>query len=520
MAEWIRQYFDQLYSLWDNLDRKAKVIIAASLVSVLFALGFLIFSGRGSEYQPLFNQLNSRDAGEIVDVLEEEEVPHQLSNDGSTIEVPSEDVHRTRLMVAGEGLPAQGVVGFEIFDESQFGTTDFERRVNFYRAIGGELSRSIQNMGPVEYSRVQISPPEESLFSQEEKAAEASVLLQLRSGYELEKSQVKAIRNLVASSVQDLRAKDVTVVDSGGNLLSAGLDEDEDEQFSSTNQFEVQRSFEQGLKEDLETMLSRVLGPENFSIQINARLNFDEREVETESYSPEEDDEGIARSRQEKTESYRDSDAEEGGAPGTESNIPQYQEDEEQELEDGEYTKSDITTNYEIDKKIEKQAYAPGELQRLSVSVIVSDSVSGDDREVLEDSVQAAVGYSEDRGDRISVTSMEFDDSLEQEIEAARSASEEAQMRKNYLYGGLIAFVALVLAGTILFLSRRSSGEEEERGREVDMVVEGEQAEETTGPALSEEEKKRMELKEKLQKQISEQPEEVAQLVKSWLMEE
>ncbi|MFW6238037.1 MAG: flagellar basal-body MS-ring/collar protein FliF, partial [Halanaerobiales bacterium] len=330
MGEWIQQYFEQLHSLWEDLDRKAKVIIAASLVCVLFALGFLIFGGRGGDYQPLFNQLESRDASEIVNILEEEGISHKLRNDGTTIEVPSEEVHETRLMLAGEGLPSRGIVGFEIFDESQFGTTDFERRVNFYRALGGELSRSIQNMGPVEYSRVQVSPPEESLFSQEEKAAEASVLLQLRPGYELNNSQVDAIRNLVASSVQDLRSEDVTVVDSAGNLLSSGLDEEEDSQTMSMNQFEIQNSFERGLREDLDTMLSRVLGPENFSVQVNARLNFDERQVESESYSPVVDDQGVVRSQQESDETYQGSATEESGEPGTESNIPQYQEEEEE----------------------------------------------------------------------------------------------------------------------------------------------------------------------------------------------
>ena len=519
MGEWIREYYEQLNTLWEKLDKKARMIIIISFVAVMIILVFLIFRGGSGGYQPLFNQLSSRDAGEIVDILDEEGISYRLTGDGSSVEVPADKIHNTRLMLAGEGLPTQGVVGFEIFDESQFGTTDYERRVNFYRALGGELSRSIRTMGPIEFARVQISPPEESIFSQEETKAEASVLLRLRTGYELSTSQVKAIRNLVASSVQKLSSDGVTVVDSAGNLLSKNIGEEDDWKSMSMNQFEIQRSFEQGLKNDLENMLSRVMGPNNFSIQIKALLNFDEREVETESFSPVVDDEGIVRSKQESREIYRDSVEGEEGVPGTTSNIPQYQESDENS-EDVLYESSDITTNYEINRRIEREVYAPGELERLSVSVIVNNTVSDEVQEQLEDSIQAAVGYNSERGDQVTVSTMEFDRTVEEEIEAAMAASEDAQMRRNYLYAGLILFILILLIAGIVIMKKSVADTAEETGEEIDMVVDDETGKIYSGPDLSEEEKKRLELKEKLQEQIAEQPEEVAQLIKSWLMEE
>ena len=432
MGEWLAEYFGEIKNIWEGLDRRARIVIGVGVVSVLAGLMVLVFLGRTSDYQILFSQLDSRDASAIVENLEDRGVPYRLSEGGTTIKVPSEQIHKTRLEMAGEGLPHQGVVGFEIFDESQFGTTDFDRQVNFYRALGGELSRSIQTIDSIEFARVQVSAPEESLFIEEQEPAKASVLLDLSPGVSLTDSQVEAITNLVASGVSGMAPENVTVVDSKGTLLTADSGQQTSQMDYGSN-FEYQRQFERGLQNDLERLLSRVLGPGNFSVQVRANLNFDQAESEAKIYSPVVDDEGIVRSEEERTERYEGTDSQEAGVPGATSNLPQYQAGEEGESNYN-YRSSDTVTNYEINERIERHVYAPGQVEQLSVSVLIDDQLTLQQVDSIEESVQAAIGFNPERDDTVTVSQIAFDDSLEQEIARMRAAQEAEEARRMYLY--------------------------------------------------------------------------------------
>lgn len=526
MFDWLRNYIEQFKELWGNLDRRAKIIIGIGVFSVFLALTFLILWSGNTEYQTLFSKLEPTDADAIVKRLEETNIPYRLEDNGQTIKVSADIVHKTRLQMAGEGLPSRGVVGFEIFDQSNFGTTDFERKVNYYRAISGELSRSIQAMDNVDYARVQITAPKESIFVEEEQPAEASVLLSLAPGYKIKASQVRAISNLVASSVQGLNTDKVTIVDTSGNLLTGMLEQESTLESQLTmNQFEIERQFADGLKQDLRMMLSRILGPDNYTVQVKAKLNFDKREIESKEYSPVIGDEGIARSVQEQNESYQGTASGAEGVPGTTSNIPQYQNVEDSESNTN-YESSDSITNYEINEKIERHVYAPGEVERISVAVVVNDSLNVAEMDKIEEVVQTAIGYNNNRGDMVTVTNLAFDRSLEEEIARAQAVAAEAEKSKRYTYAGLIGFIFIILL--VLFMVLRRSGQpvsEEEvvPGKAIDYVVDEDleaQEEMAATEGLTEEEKKRQELRKAVAKTVSEQPEEVAQLLKSWLMED
>ncbi len=523
MAEKLKEYFNQLRELFGKLDTKAKVIIGIVTGVVLIGLLFLIYSGTGHNYQPLFQQLSSEDANAIVEELETRGVSYRLADGGRTIMVPSDDLHNMRLQMAGEGLPHQGLVGFEIFDDTQFGTTDFERRVNLYRAMGGELSRSIQNMNSIEFARVQITAPEESLFIDEESPAKASVMLQLESGVRLTNSQARAIGNLVASSVPDLSPENVTIVDTAGNLLTPDFDDDD---FSSremtSNQRGIERDYEEELKRRLRVMLTRILGPDNFTVQVAARMNFDQRERESVTYLPVVDDEGIPRSTQELREVYYGNAPGEGGVPGTETNIPGYMEVDD--MDDDYYERTDSVTNYEINEIVEREVFAPGDLERLSVSVMVNDEMAEEDLMVLENAIQASIGFDGDRGDTINVSSLAFDDSLEEEMAQARQAEAEAERQRQLLYAGLIAGIIILTLITIFILRRRAKKEEDValQGSQVDTTVGDSEDDDIELPAheLSDEEKKIRKMKSELDEMVDEQPEEMAELLKSWLLDD
>lgn len=523
MVEKLKEYFNQLRELFGKLDIKARVIIGIVTGVVLIGLLFLIFSDTGQDYQPLFQQVSTEDANAIVEELEARDVSYRLADGGRTIMVPSDDVHNMRLQMAGEGLPQQGLVGFEIFDDTSFGTTDFERRVNLYRAMGGELSRSIQNMNSIDFARVQITAPEQSLFVDEESPAKASVMLELNPGVRLTNSQAQAIGNLVASSVPDLSPENVTIVDTSGNLLTPDFNDDD---FSSremtSNQRETESNYEKELRNRLKTMLTRILGPDNFTIQVSARMNFDQRERESVTYLPVVEDDGIPRSTQELREVYYGGAEGEGGVPGTESNIPGYEELDD--MEDDYYEQSDSVTNYEVNEIVEKEVFAPGTIEKLSVSVMVNDEMAEEDLMILENAIQASVDFDEERGDIVNVSSLEFDSSLEEEMAQAREQEAEAERQRQFLYAGLIAGIIILTLIIIFILSRRTKKEEDMalQGSQVDMTVGDSEEDDIELPAheLSDEQKKIRKMKSELDEMVDEQPEEIAELLKSWLLDD
>ncbi len=516
MADFFNKYREEFNKIWGKLNNNVKIIIIVSTVLLAAGFGYLIVRGSTSNYKPLYTDLTTGDTAAIVEKLKEDQVDYKLSGNGSTIMVPEEQLHQLRIELAGAGLPDQGVVGFEIFDSSQFGTTEFERKVNYYRALGGELSRSIQSISGISYSRVQITPPEQSLFIAEEKSATASVLIDLEPGFKMSPETVASIQNLVASSVQDLPLSQVTVVDTNGNLLSIDGETDGNSWISDPKNFTLQKNFEKSLKTDLSAMLTKVLGPGNFTVQVYAKLNFDQRQTESKTYSPVVDEDGIVRSQESNTESYEGSNGgPAAGTPGTDSNIPQYQAEGSENT--GSYEKENIITNYEINEKIEKHVYAPGEIKKLSVSVMVNQDADEETLEQIRNAVQAAIGYDEERGDVVDITAIRFDNSLEEAAAQARAAEEAAARRQTYIYAGLIILILVITAALVVYLYRKQKTAP--AGSGVDISVE-EESEELDLLKKSPEEKEKEQVKKELERMVNSDPESAAKLIRSWLVDE
>lgn len=511
MAEIFAKYKEELQNMWQKLNKSVQILIIILTILMAGLFGYLIFRGASNNYQPLFTNLTTEDTAAIVERLDENNVEYQLGGNGNTILVPESEIYRLRLDMASAGLPDQGVVGFEIFDNSEFGTTEFERRVNYYRALGGELSRSIQSIAGIEFARVQITPPEESLFLDEEKSATASVVVKLKTGYKMSAEQVNAVKNLVASGVQNLPLAEVTVVDTNGNLLSQPS-RNNDGQWSNPQNFAMQKEFESSLKNDLTRMLTKVLGPNNFAIQVNAKLNFDQRQEESKIYSPVVDDNGIIRSQETSAESQENGAA--GGAPGTDTNIPQYQG--AGTAEGSSYESENTVTNYEINERIEKRVYAPGEVERLSVSVMIDQETEEETVEQIRNAVGAAIGYSEARGDILNITSIAFDDSLETAAEEALQAQQAAERRQMYIYGGLILLVLILTAALIIYLYRKKPAVETDD--QVDLS--GVEDEEIDLFEPSADQRKSAKVKNELENMIHSDPENAAKLIRSWLVDE
>lgn len=516
--ELLKGIWQKLHNTWQSMEKKTKIIIAVVGTTLLVALVMLIaITGRIS-YAPLYTGLNQQDAHLIVEELEKMGVPYRLEANGRNIMVPRDEVHRLRLRMAGEGIPKGGNVGFEIFDTTRLGTTEFERQINFYRALAGELSRTIMEISAVETARVQLTVPRQKLFAQEDEPAEASVLLKLHPGHSLKQGQIQAIAHLVAGSVDSLDAEHVTIIDTNGNLLSnfmqGGLNSSSLSHGTTLKNMEMQRAFEQQLQKDLEQMLMPVLGYNNYVVKINALLDFNIREETQKIYTPVAGDKGVVRSQQILEESSSGQQSLPGGSPGTDSNIPRYEG--ESSTSDSEHELFESITNYEINEKIISQVYAPGTVERLSVGVIINRPMETEEIAKVKEVVAAAIGYNENRGDILHIAQLGFDDSLQKEMEVIAKNQEKRAQRNFFLTIGII----LVASFLSFYLIRSLVKGLSTKPKKSDVLSMKGHLEEKKARELTPEEQATQEMWREVNNLIDDSPKEAANLLKVWLIEE
>jgi len=391
--------------------RKAMVIGVIILVLSGFVLMF--YWANQVDYQTLYTNLASDDASAIISKLKEDNIPYKIEAEGTIIKVPVEKVYELRLAMASEGLPKGDSVGFEVFDNTTFSTTEFVQKLNYQRALQGELARTICQFEEVDHARVMLVMPEESLFIEDAKPPSASVLLKLRS--KLPKDKVHGVVHLVASSVEGLEATQITVVDTSGAILYKN--ESDEEEAMAKMQTEYQRKIEQRYHTQIQTMLERIVGEGKAIVRVSADIDFNQVDLREEKYDP---DSSAIRSEQHKAESAKKERDEAQGNTEVESGS----ENQDQNLTSL-TQKSDKIVNYEV-SHYEKRVSKPfGEIKRLSVASVVDgvyQMVKADDGtekmeyenrseqelQKLEELVKKAMGYSSDREDQVQVTCMRF----------------------------------------------------------------------------------------------------------------
>ncbi len=463
-----KETIGSLTALWGSWPTAHRLGLVALVVVV--SGGLLLWSGiiaPGSRMVPLFGRLEPRDASAITASLDEMGISYRLDDSGRTILVPGSDVERLRLHFAGEGLPAGGVVGFEIMDEAAWATTEFGRKVSYVRALQGELTRTISHMDGVETARVHIVIPQSTLFVRDEKAATAAVMLTLRPSFTPDPGQTRGIMHLVASAVDDLKAENVTVIDGMGRILSADAWAG-DALNRRGAQTDATLHLEGVLESRVQSLLDQVLGPGNSVVRVNASLNFDEQIVERQFFEPAANGQGYVRSAHEVSESYAGAGTAPGGA-GIDANVPTYQLGGE---DSNEYQRTETTYNYELQEIRETLVAAPGAVSRLSVAVVVNGLLEEPQRLALMDTVATAAGIDPGRGDQITVTGQPFDTSLwdrlqdHMEIENAARQAWETQIRQTIQWAA-IGLGALILVLVPLFLVRRRKVREVHRLEEI-----------------------------------------------------
>ncbi|HHW15641.1 MAG TPA: flagellar M-ring protein FliF [Firmicutes bacterium] len=525
--EFLKSLYEQAKAFWKGLSPGRRVALPVVVAAALGLVTYAAVTLNQPKYAPLFTGLQPEDAGAITAKLKESGVPYRLAENGSAILVPQDRVYETRIDMASQGLPKGGVVGFELFNETKLGTTDFERRLKYNWALQGELTRTIREMTEVEDARVHIVLPERSLFVSEDRPPTASVLLKLRPGRRLTEGQIYGIANLIAGSVEGLKPENVTILDSSGNVLSDLLDTSSPVGGAAGRgilaQLQVKRETERELQRELQTMLEPLFGFGKVVARVNAELNFDYKEQNSENYTPVNADTGlgILRSRQTHDESYQGSGGP-GGVPGVSSNVPGYQA-----YAGGgtsQYQKTEATENYEVNRVQEKLIVAPGQIKRLSVAVWVDGQLTQAQLASVRQAVASAVGFNQQRGDQLFIDSMKFG-----QQELGGPPAEAPARAGRFAWAWAVALLAAAAVGTVAFVvarRKRAAAQEAEqwKGRALDVLLAEKQPEaepqETAALEVSSEEQERVNRERQLRKYADDKPEEFANLLKTWLTED
>ena len=270
--------------MWLSLSRNQRMALGfIGIAAIVVVLAFVTMS-RPAEYQVAFANLRDEDAAAIATKLKEAKIPYELAE--KAIKVPPAQVQEAKLLIASSGVVKQGGgAGFEIFAQPHFGLTEFAEKINYQRALEGELSRSIGRLDAVEAARVHVTLPEQSLFVSQKKDPTAATVVQLKAGRKLDEAQVQGIVQLISGSVEGLKADAITVMDTSGNVLSTKGGESDPTRKQNTRT-DVQRTLEQRLTEDVRMMLTPLVGQDKAVVRVNADLDWDQYESNAETFSP------------------------------------------------------------------------------------------------------------------------------------------------------------------------------------------------------------------------------------------
>jgi len=414
------EMLEQLKNLGASLTLSQKIMAAVVAGAVLLGFGIFYVMANQVTYKPLYTDLRPEDASEIVNWLKKENVKYELAAGGSTIRVPEDKLYDIRLSLAGAGLPKQNGVGFEVFDQTNMGVTDFVQNVQYQRAVQGELERTISRFPQIKSVRVHLAQPKDSLFVSERKDPTASVVLQLNKGEELSPAQVKGIVHLVSSAIPKLKKENVAVVDTSGNILYDPAEMEKgkgDDPAGLTNaQLVYQKRLEEYYKNKIQTMLEDALGPNKAVARVSTDVDFDSVQINEDKFDP---DAVAVRSEQKMSETDVQQDS--GGVPGVKGGLAdKLQGNVNQQNPAVIKQKKQDTVNYEITRTQRQINAALGKVKRISVGVMVDGSYQQKDKEMvyvprtpeeianLEKIVKAAIGYSMERGDEVRVVNVPF----------------------------------------------------------------------------------------------------------------
>jgi flagellar M-ring protein FliF len=498
----LKEFLDKFKEQFEGMDRNRKIAIGAGGGGLVLVLLFLMMSGGEPDvaYLPLYTDIDMKEAGELTNRLREMNQHFKISGDGSVILVPVEDRLTLRNALAGEGFPKTGFIGYEVFDEIPLGMTEFLQNVKLKQALEGELQRTIIQLEQVEEVRLHVVIPEASLFSDNQRPATASIMLRLRQNMSLGPKQIQGIQRLVGSSVEGLDPNVITVVDAFGNVLSEEMDP---LARATAKQLEMQRNVEAYLEKRTQSIMDRVLGPDQAFVRVSVELDFDQREETIETYDP---NQTVLRSEQ---------------------------RSEEQSAESG--TKENSVSNYEVNTAVRRITGTVGSVKRITASLMVNsikrvvgldpqappefEDRTPEDLNNVTNIVRGALGIDEaGRNDVLTVSNFAF---ATQDLKRAAEKKQDDEQTQELIMSVVINVakgIAIVVALLILRAIIGAIGRGVAREEEILMTAQRELEEDDAAEELPETPHEI--ILGRIAQLITERPEDAAKLIRTMLIEE
>ncbi len=459
---------EQTKNLFSSLSARQLITIVICALAVAGGVAWFTNYQRAAGLRPLYTSLAPEDASAMVQKLRENGVSYRVSDNGTSILVPEARVPELRLEMAGLGLPKTGRIGFEIFDKTNFGMTDFAEHVNYRRAVEGELERSVMALSSVQQARVHVSLPKDSVFTDSREAAKASVLVGLHPGARLSPQNVVAIMNLVSSAVEGLKPESVSIVDMNGNLLSRPRHDNVTDGVQLTEAaLEYRQAVEHDLAQKINNTLDPLLGADKFRTGVSAEVDMTSGEQSEESYDP---SKSVMLTSQKTEDTSGTTRAAAANPPGTASTLPQQAA---AKPAGNTSTSSKRTENitYQSSRVVKHVNLPQGAIKRLSIAVLVDQGARWEGQgkqmhrvvippdpeklKAIQSLVSTLVGLTPERGDQITVEALPFDTSLNVELPSAAAPaappktddafSLESLKKKPALLWGSVGGAALLL---------------------------------------------------------------------------
>ncbi|MEA2320206.1 MAG: flagellar M-ring protein FliF [Solirubrobacteraceae bacterium] len=389
-------------TLLANTTPKGRIVMAASALAVLVVLYLMFTLASKPSYSTMLTALDPAETGKITAALDEKGVGYELRNNGTALAVDKASIAQARIALAEQGLPSKGQPGFELFDQQKLGASDFQQKVTYQRALEGQIAGTIGQVQGVSGAQVQLVLPEDQLFADEQSPATAAVLLS-GSSTSLEPSAIRGIASLVSSSVKGLKPENVSITDSSGTLLWPNSESGDAAGGGGTSKVAAETKYDNLLESNLTALLAQTVGAGKARVQIKSDLNVDQSTQDKLTYAKR----GIPLKQTRETERLQGAGAAAGGRAGTGSNLPAYAQNGAAGGNSN-YNRNSTQTDFGVDKTVTRTKVAPGQVNRLSVALVVDKSVPAAQVAQLRTAVAGAAGVDQTRGDVMSVSQVAF----------------------------------------------------------------------------------------------------------------
>lgn len=515
----IKEFFVKLLEKFKSMGRLAKISIIVSFVAIIIAaIIFGVYSFK-NKYKVLFTGLDPKDAKVVTEKLKE--LKTDMKVEGDTILVPKDKVDELRLELASQ--ISNGSVGYELMDQGgSFGMTDEEFQIKKLRMLQGELEKTIKTFPQIENARVHITLPKESVFAKESESGKAVSYIQVKAGESLGGEQVKSIVSLIAAAVPNLPRNNVEVIDQNMQLLSEGVFDENgigSGSASVENQKSLEANYENKLQESVYELLNPVLGKGKVKTEINVQMDFDSKQKTEVMIDPN------------KVIKNQETLREKNGITGETTTTNPIDDNMSNTIDDSEGNGSEsyreqTKTEYDTGKTEVKTISAPGEVKRVTASVIIDGKVDQMTTDAIKELVGTAIGYKQDRGDQITVMSMEFDQSENEEakkqIEAIKLEEKKENLRNIIKWSIIGVILIIIIVSLIIFLrKRRDDDYEKDEERLLDVVVDNKVNEVANFEPINFEVKnQKVHVENEIKKYATDKPEQVTDVIKSWLNED